>query len=394
MPHDTSHDTPHGAHIYLDNAASTAPSPRVCDEVLRVMREHYGNPSSLHAKGYEAEKLISGARAEILRAMPADGGRLVFTSGGTEANNMAISGVCSKPPRTRANRVVTTGTEHPSVLNPIKEAGARGWQISRCAVDAGGAIMPEELEALLDGDVALICFTHVNNETGAIQPLEQIAAIRGRKCPDALLHIDCVQSFTKIPFNPGRLCMDFASVSAHKIRGPKGVGALYMSARARVSPLVFGGGQEAGLRSGTENTPAIAGFGLAASIASADIALNAAHAEGLKSALIGALAESGVKFERIPQEGRCSPYILTLGFPGIPAELMLNRLSMDGVYVSSGAACSSRRRGRTGSHVLTEMRVKQSLIDSAIRFSFSCANTLAEIEASASAVKDAIAALS
>ena len=376
--------------IYLDNAATTKPSPEVCKTVAGVMREQYGNPSSLHGKGLEAERVVDEARGIIAGALGAEPGNVFFTSGGTESNNLAILGACLRGPRGSADRIVTTALENPSVLKPLKEAESRGWRVTYLSTDGSGILDPCVLEASLNEQVALITLAHVNNETGAILPLEAVGALRNRICPGALLHIDCAQSFAKLPVSPVRYGTDLVSVSAHKIHGPKGAGALYISGRARLSPIVHGGGQERGMRSGTENTPAIAGFGAAVREAAASVEGNADHVRALRQKLFELLGGPG-GVANMPVSGGdgYSPYILTLSFPGIPAELMLNLLDREGVYVSSGAACSSRRASKTGSHVLAAMGLEPEIIKGAIRFSFSRYNTMAEIEITADKIKNA-----
>ncbi|MCL2060488.1 MAG: cysteine desulfurase [Oscillospiraceae bacterium] len=398
--------------IYLDNAATTQPSQGVCEAVCAVMREQYGNPSSLHGKGLEAERIVREARARVSAALGADPGSVFFTSGGTEANNMAVAGVCARGPRGGANRIVTSAAEHMSILAPIRAMESKGWEVAYLPAGGGGgsgggsgasngggygsgagnsgggrsssgAVSPDVLEAALDGRVALISLAHVNNETGAVLHLDDVISLRDRVCPGALLHLDCAQSFMKLPQQPGRPGADIICVSAHKIHGPKGVGAICVSDRARLSPLVLGGGQEGGMRSGTENTPAIAGFGVAAQEAAAALPESAEHAEKLKRAMLSVLAASGIEYDVIAGDGYCSPYILAIALPGVPAELMLNHMDREGVYISSGAACSSRRASKTGSHVLAAMGLKPELAKSAIRISFSRFNTIAEVETAA-----------
>ena len=435
--------------IYLDNAASTQPSPEVCDFVYSVMRERYGNPSSLHGMGIEAERYVGEARARVAQVIGARPENIVFTSGGTEANNIAILSVCGGAPRGAADRIITTELEHPSVYEPLKKAAERGWKITCVPAGADGSVAMGLLGGALDGNVALIALTHANNETGAVFPAESIGKLRDSKCPDALIHLDCVQSFAKLRFLPERCGADTISVSSHKIHGPKGVGALYISGRACVKPVYLGGGQENGVRPGTENVPAIAGFGLATQEAARMMDESYGYVARLREKFLAAIRKSGIEYIEIAGEageanngrgvygsqgangfhatgggqgadgfhaagggqdanynqqacgaqysdgyhavgssrktGGCltSPYILVVAFPGAPAEVMLNHLSGEGVYVSSGAACSSRRSVKTGSRVLISMGLRREIIDSAIRISFSRYNTETEIEAAA-----------
>ena len=374
--------------IYFDNAATTRPSPDVCETVCQAMRERYGNPSSLHARGYEAERVVGEARGDVARAMGTDAGRVFFTAGGTEANNMAIAGVCGHAPRGGANRAVTTRAEHPSVLEPYKAAERNGWRVEYVKVDSGGIIDLEALEAALDGGAALITLTCVNNETGAIQPIAEAAALRDGKCPDALLHLDCAQSFAKLPLNPVKCGLDIVTASAHKIHGPKGAGAIWLSERVRLNPLMLGGGQEGGLRPGTENVPAIAGFGTAAREAAGRQNEDYEHARNLKRLMLSEISRLGVECARVSENSPCSPYILTLSFPGLLSEPLINHLSREGVYASSGSACSSRRRAKSGSHVLAAMGLRRDIIEGAVRFSFSRYNTPAEVTAAVEILKN------
>ncbi|MDR3120160.1 MAG: cysteine desulfurase [Clostridiales bacterium] len=380
--------------IYLDNAATTRTAPEVCEAVLDAMRERYGNPSSLHGMGLDAERLLNEARAEVAKTLSVPPARLFFVASGSEANNTAIFGLCARAPRvrgesSRARRILTTRTEHPSVLRPLAELGARGWQIEYIEVDGHGAPDLGQIEQklresgpLAEGDsVDLIALTHVNNETGAIAPVEQVGALRDRLCPGAALLVDCVQSFGKFPAAPERWGADFVSISAHKIHGPKGVGALYLSERFRIPPLVYGGGQEGGLRSGTENVPAIAGFGLAARLAREGLAENARRVGALRQRLLCGLDALSIPCVGISGAPPAfSPYIAAVAFPGIRSEVLLHHLSREGVYVSSGSACSAKRREKAGSHVLNAMGLDRRLIDGAIRFSLSRDTTETEID--------------
>ena len=387
--------------IYFDNAATTQPTPEVCEALGTVMRNQYGNPSSLHGKGLEAERVVHEARGKVARVLGVDPACVFFTSGGTEANNMALFGVCRRrtlatpapsghPLRNEGgSRVVTTAMEHPSILQPLMDIERWSWEVkylsgakSNRSAPGGWGVSIEELETALDGRVELLSFAHVNNETGAILPLETVKSLRDRLCPGALLHLDCAQSFAKMPLAQAMQGVDIVSVSAHKIHGPKGAGAIVLSERARrrLMPLIYGGGQEGGLRSGTENTPAIAGFGAAAAQAAEAMAAGSKHARNLGRALIAGIEKAGIPYTCISDYANGSPYILALAFPGIPAELMLNHLNSEGVYVSTGAACSSKRAAKTGSHVLTALGLKDDIIKSAIRFSFSRFNTLTEVE--------------
>ncbi len=345
--------------IYLDNSATTKQYKSVTQAMLSVMDEHYGNPSSLHTMGVSAERLVKQARKRVAAALQAPEQDVYFTSGGTEGNNLALLGAY------RALRikggVVTTRTEHKSVLEPLKTLA----NVTYLDVDKDGQISLEQLEQSVTDATSLVSVMHVNNEVGTIAPIAEIAGIIKSKNPKCLFHVDAVQSFCKLAFPKN--AADLITVSAHKIHGPKGVGAVYVKKGVRISPLVYGGGQEGGLRSGTENTAAIAGFGVAADT-DTDISyvrhLNKILCEGLKDVI----------FNSSPNG---SPYILNVSVPGIRSEILLHSLEQRGVMVSSGSACSSNRP--SPSHVLTAMGLSKEIIDSSIRISLSMMNTIDEV---------------
>ncbi|MDR1060584.1 MAG: cysteine desulfurase [Clostridiales bacterium] len=364
--------------IYLDNAATTRPTQEVADAVARAMLDCYGNPSSAHALGVEAARALDGARRAIAGVLRAPRDRVFFAASGSEANNMAIFGACP-PGARRPGRIVTTRAEHASVLNAVRELEGRGWQADYAGVDSLGRVDLAMLESAIGEDTALIALSHVNSETGAAQPIEAIGRIRDRRNPGAALFFDCVQSFCKLELLPERLGADMVSFSAHKIHGPKGVAALYARGGLRLRPLVHGGGQEAGLRSGTENTPGICGFAAAASALAPRIGENAAKAARLKARLLEGLDGSGLEYCRVsPPDG--SPYILCVAFAGVRAEVLLRSLSAEGVCVSAGSACSSRHRSRRGSSALNAMGLSREVIEGALRFSFSPFSEAGEVD--------------
>lgn len=367
--------------VYLDNSATT----RVCDEaaqkVLDAMQNHYGNPSSLHSMGVDAELLLKEARESIAEAINCKPSEIFFTSGGTEANNLAVFGAASALKR-RGSRIVTTSIEHPSVLNAMRELEKQGFEVIYLKPGADGAIKEEELSEAVTRDTILVSIMLVNNETGAVQPVAAAQKAIAKAGSPALLHCDAVQGFLKVPLRPSKLGIDLLTMSSHKIHGPKGAGALYVKTGARVLPVLFGGGQEKGLRSGTEPVPAIAGFGEAAKAA----LKNFKSTRELMYSLRGYLIErfSGISevvlnpasMENPTYEELYAPHILNFSVPGIRSETMLHYLESKGIYVSSGSACSKGAR----SHVLSEMGLSNELIDSSIRVSFSRFNTKHDAE--------------
>ncbi|NLH97797.1 MAG: cysteine desulfurase [Clostridiaceae bacterium] len=372
--------------IYLDNSATTRQYDEVTSLMAEVASRNYGNPSSLHTKGIEAERLVTGARetiAEILGVRPAE---IYFTSGGTESNNLAILGYLDANPR-KGKHVITTRIEHPSVLEVYKYLESRGYRVDYLDVDADGRIIPEQLEKAIKPDTALISVILVNNETGTIQDMGLISSIRDAVNPQAVIHSDAVQAFGKMKLSPAKSGIGLMSFSSHKIHGPKGIGALYVSKGVRISPLFYGGGQESLIRSGTENVPGIAGFGLAAKITASGIEENLRRAAHLKQMLVRGLAASDIE-HRVNSPEDALPHIINISFRNVMAEVLLHHLEQRGIFVSTGSACSSHKKSR--SHVLAAMKVEPALIDGALRFSLSHMNTEDDIRLTLEALKDII----
>ena len=366
--------------IYLDNSATTRQDPAVTELMLRCMQEDYGNPSSLHRMGLEAEKLLKHARRQLQKASGRTGDNIVFTSGGTESDNMAIFGA-AKAGRRRGNRIVTTAVEHPAVLEPVRALEEAGFEVIRIGVDSGCRLDMEAMEAAVNEKTILVSVMQVNNETGTIQPLREVAELIARSGAPAMLHCDAVQSFGKLHLPKEA---DLISVSGHKIHGPKGSGALLMKPDLHLPALIKGGGQEGALRSGTENVPAIAGLGLAAEIASAErndgmkeiAALRQRLLQGLEEEIPDMLLNS--PRESGEEAGLCAATVLNVSFRGTRGEVILHTLEQDGICVSTGSACSSNKKGR--SHVLQAMGMADRDIEGAIRFSLSRFNTREEID--------------
>ena len=382
---------------YFDNSATTRQWECVTKRMEEVSDRFFGNPSSLHRLGFEAEKELTAVRREMADLIGAEGpGNIYFTSGATEANNWVFRGILPANPRA-GKHIIISAVEHPSVYLAAEAMKELGYEVDAAPVDADGRVNIERFTALLrPDDTALVSIMHVNSETGAIQPLSDIVrAVRSVR-PEALIHSDCVQSFGKLPINVKKLGLDLISVSAHKLHGPRGTGFLYASGRVKMRPLLYGGGQENGMRSGTENLPAICGFGTAAAHICAELTENraaaAAHRQifidairnGLRTYVISTPLEPGTD----PAHGQeaeaelSSPYILNVAFPGLRAEVILHTLEKYGVYVSVGSACSSHKKDR--SRVLQAMGLDNKVIDGAIRISLSPDNTREQCEYAAS----------
>ena len=356
---------------YLDNSATTAVTPEVAALAARIMTEQYGNPSSLHRRGFWAERALTEARGQVAAVLRCRPEEIIFTSGGTESNNLALLGA-ARAARRRGNRIVTTAVEHHSVLAVCRQLESEGFEVAYVSPDAGGVITPESFAAACDEKTVLASCMMVNSETGALHDIPASAAACRRKNPGILFHADCVQAFGRLEIAPARWGVQLVSVSGHKIHAPKGVGALYVAKGVRLLPPLYGSGQERGLRPGTENLPGICAMGLAAERMNARRAENAAHFTALRQKLITNLSQSPAVCINSPQAA--APYIINLSVEGIRSEIMIHYLEQFEIYVSSGSACAKGER----SHVLTAMGLPEDRIDSAIRVSMT--DTTAEEE--------------
>ena len=370
---------------YLDNSATTAVCRAAADKAYEMMTACWGNPSSLHTAGFEAEREMEAARSAVAGLLGAAPDTLTFTSGGTEANNLAIFGAAAAKAR-GGRHIVTTAMEHPSVAAACGQLEKEGWEVTRLVPDGSGCVPLSALEAALRPDTMLVSMMLVNNETGAILPVEEAAPLVRRLAPRALLHCDAVQAFGKLPIRVRPMDVDLLTVSGHKIHAPKGCGALYVKKGVRILPRAFGGGQERGLRPGTEATPAIAAFGAAAA-AVPELAGQRARFEGLMNRLLAGLERQEEILLHRP--ARHAPYILNLSVPGIRSETLLHFLAQRGVYVSSGSACS---RGKS-SPVLAALGLPPAEIDSALRVSLSRDNDEEDIDRFLAGVEEARAVL-
>ena len=357
---------------YLDNSATTQVCEAAAQAALDMMRLNYGNPSSLHGLGIKAEEQVEAARQAVAASLSVDSKNIIFTSGGTEGNNTVLFGAAQALSR-RGNRIIVSTVEHSSVYESAKKLSELGYDVVYAPVDKSGTVDVEALIELLTEKTILVSIMTVNNETGTIQPIERIAKLVHKYSPDALFHTDAVQAYCKIPLKPKKLGVDLMTVSAHKIHGAKGSGALYIRDGARILPLLYGGEQQKKLRPGTESSPLIAAF--AAAVVHSDISQNTEHIKKLNTYALERLASiDGVSINSPPD---ALPYIINLSVQGIRSETILHHLESFGVYVSSSSACAKGKR----SYVLEAMGLPDDRIDSSIRVSFSKYNTEADIDA-------------
>ncbi|MBU5677641.1 cysteine desulfurase [Alkaliphilus sp. MSJ-5] len=364
--------------VYLDNAATTKPRKEVVESILKSLEEQYANPSSLHKKGVEVEKEIKRIRRIVAKALGCTDQEIIFTSSGTEANNLAIRGITDAYKRS-GNHIITSKIEHKSVLNTFNELEKKDFKVTYLDVDEKGFISTEQLKDAINNSTILVSIMYVNNEIGSIQPIEEMSKIIKSINPKTLFHVDGVQAFGKIKFNIKDIKIDSFSISGHKIHGPKGIGALYIKKGTKINPILTGGSQEMGIRSGTENVPGIYGLGEAVKLSMEDQDKNIEHLKKLRNYFIDTF-KSQVEGIHITSEknDNFAPHIINVCFPGVRSEIMLHSLEQDGIYVSSGSACSSKRKGY--SHVLEAINMKDDLIDSALRFSLSYITTKSEID--------------
>lgn len=372
---------------YLDNAATTKVSAAVMEKMNQVFLTDFGNPSSMHQKGMDAEQYIKEAKRQIADTLKCEPSELVFTSGGTESNNMALIGTALANKRA-GNHIITTRIEHASVYQPLLFLEELGFQITFAPVDEAGRVKIDELVEAVTDETILVSVMYVNNEIGCVEPVAEIAKRIKEKNPRVLFHVDAIQAYGKFKIQPAKEGIDLLSVSGHKIHGPKGSGFLYIKNKTKIKPILHGGGQEKGMRSGTENVPAIAGLGQAAKDMYAGLEANRKHLFALKERLAERLSKvEGVSLNGIPKEGilATAPHVLSVSFAGIRSEVLLHALEEKGVYVSSGSACSSNHPDISGT--LVAIGVKKELLDATLRFSFSVTTTMEEVDYAADCVE-------
>ena len=379
--------------IYFDNAATTRVHPEVAELMKKVMEEDYGNPSSMHKKGIESEQYLKTAREQIASTLKCRPSEIIFTSGGTESNNMALIGTALSRNR-RGKHIISLCFEHAAVYKPLEFLMGQGFEVDFIPVDSRGQIDLGMLERAIRKDTILVSVMSVNNEIGAVEPVDKIGALVKNVNPACYFHTDCIQGYGKLRMRPKAWKIDMLTVSSHKIHGPKGCGFIFIDEKANVSPILFGGGQQHDMRSGTDNVPGIAGMGLAAKIYEKE------HDEILKnmlrvrtrlkerlSAMEGVTLNSGeVQDSLLPSETGFAPHILSACFAGVRAEVLLHALEEKGIYVSSGSACSSNHPQISGT--LQAIGVPKELLDSAIRFSFGRFNTEEEAAFCADAIEE------
>ena len=359
--------------IYLDNSATTKPCAEAVEAVMNAMTENWANPSALYNFGIETGRQLRSARHAVAAAIGAEPDRVFFTSGGTEADNWAVFSTVKRFGK-RGRHIITTAMEHHAILNCMKDLESQGFEVTYLQPDATGTVTLDALKAALRKDTILVSVMMVNNEVGSVMPIAQMAKLTHKLCPDAIFHTDAVQGFLKVPFAAKTLGADLISVSSHKVHGPKGVGALYISPRLKSFPAyLIGGGQEGNLRSGTEGTPAIFGFAAACTAVAATYKEDAR----VEKALLDGLVEKLSALDGIRINGsHAAPHVLSIGIPGVPTQNSINILQDHGICVSAGSACAKGHR----SHVLEAMKVSPETIDGTFRISICRDTTEAELE--------------
>ena len=363
---------------YLDNSATTRCLDSVIEIVEKIMREDYGNPSSKHQKGLDAENYVRAARTEIAQTLKVQDKEIFFTSGGTESNNWALIG-SALANRRAGNHLITTAVEHAAVLQPMGFLEEMGFRITYLPVDNRGVADLKALEEAICEDTILVSMMYVNNELGTEEPIEEAAKIIKEKNSNILFHVDAIQAYGKYRIHPKKLGIDLLSVSGHKIHGPKGSGFLYVNEKAKIRPIILGGGQQKGMRSGTDNVPGIAGLGMAAKEAYQELDKMVAHLQGLKQQLIDGLKDiPDVFIQGQAAESGGAPHIVSVSFADVRSEVLLHALEDRQIYISSGSACSSNKKLPV-STVLKEAHVPKNLLESTVRFSFSSQTTAEEV---------------
>lgn len=375
---------------YLDNSATTRCMECAAERMARILREDYGNPSSLHKKGMEAEHYIKEAKAFFAENLKVSEKEIFFTSGGTESNNLALIGTALANQRA-GKHLITTSIEHPSVLNAVKHLEEQGFSVTYLPVDRDGVVSLEALARAVCGETILVSVMYVNNEIGSVQPVEEIARIIKEKNPKTLFHADAIQAYGKYRIFPERTGIDLLSVSGHKFHGPKGTGILYVNEKVKIRPIIFGGEQQKGLRSGTENVPGIAGIAEAAKVCYDGLEEKTDRLYLLKEHFTERIRElDGAVLNG--RTGRDSaPHIVSVSFEGIRSEVLLHALEEKGIYVSAGSACSSNKP--SVSRTLQAIGVRKELLGSTLRFSFSFETTEAEIDYCIQALRELLPVL-
>ncbi len=362
---------------YFDNSATTRVHPEVADTIHKVMLDEYGNPSSMHKKGMEAEMIVRNARETIASTLKVDDRCILFTSGGTESDNMALIG-CADAYKRSGKHIITTKIEHPAILNTCKYLEENGYEVTYLGVDKNGLVDLSELENSIREDTTIVSIMHTNNEIGAVEPIEKAGEAIKRKNPSTLFHVDAVQGYGKWRILPSKQNIDLLSVSSHKIHGPKGIGFLYIGNGVKINQIIHGGGQQKNLRSGTENVPGIAGMAKACELIYSDLDNANDHLYTMKQRLIEGLDDiEDIKINGLT--GRESaPHILSVSFGLVRSEVLLHALEDKGIYVSAGSACASNKPAV--SETLKAIGVEKRMLESTIRFSLCKDNTMEQID--------------
>ncbi|MCR5507845.1 MAG: cysteine desulfurase [Lachnospiraceae bacterium] len=389
--------------VYLDNSATTRCFDKVRGYMSEIEDMYYGNPSSMHMAGIEAEKHVRYATEVFSRLLKAGPKEIVYTSGGTESDNLALIG-CARANSRLGKHIITTKIEHPAVLETCAYLEKEGFDVTCLEPDGSGRVREDDLRAALRDDTIMVSVMYVNNEIGSLQPIAKLGKIIKEHNENTLFHVDAVQGFGKFRINPSREKIDLLSISGHKIHGPKGVGVLYINDKVRIHPVIFGGGQQRGLRSGTENVPGIAGMAKAADLLYTDFETGTGRLYELKTMFINELMNlEGVTVNGLPEESpeagdtlearvrMSAPHIVSASFEGIRAEVLLHALEDKGIYVSSGSACASNKPAISAT--LKAIGVKPSLLDSTVRFSMCVETTKEELDYTLEALKEILPAL-
>ena len=368
--------------VYLDNSATTKVFPEVAELMTKIMCEDYGNPSSLHMKGVQAEQYVRDAKGMLARILKVSERDILFTSGGTESDNLALVG-CAMANRRRGNHLITTQIEHPAVLQTMHYLETQGFRVTYLPVGHDGVVRPEDLRNALTADTILVSVMHTNNEIGAVQPIAEIGAMIKQFNPCILFHVDAVQGFGKAKIYPKKMNIDLLSVSSHKIHGPKGMGLLYVNDKVKIQPIIYGGGQQQNLRSGTENVPGVMGMAKAAELLNNRLDRDIDYLHELKRHFIeGVRKIENVQVNGLPEGDdfgeQTAPHIVSVSFRGVRSEVLLHTLEEQGIYVSAGSACSARKP--QPSATLKAVGVEKALLESTVRFSFSIFTTMEEID--------------
>lgn len=368
--------------VYLDNSATTRALPQAAELMTKIMCEDYGNPSSLHSKGMQAEQYLRYAKETFSKILKVNEKEIFFTSGGTESDNMALIG-CALANKRSGNHLITTQIEHPAVLQTMRYLESVGFRVTYLPVDGSGRISLGDLQRAMTPDTILVSIMHFNNEVGSVQPIGEAGALIKQMNPGTLFHVDAVQSFGKAKIYPKKMGIDLLSASGHKIHGPKGVGLLYVGEKVKIQPILHGGGQQMNLRSGTDNVPGVAGMAKAAELLYAHYDEDVARLYRCKRRFLeGVRKLDGVRINGLlpdaPEGEGTAPHIVSVSVFGVRSEVLLHALEEQGIYVSAGSACSARKP--QPSATLKAMGVEQWMLESTVRFSFSVYTTVEEID--------------